>query len=260
MTAPARTVRLAGAEIARIGLGTNRLADSAANVAFVRDAVSAGIQLIDTAHTYTGGQSEVVIGNALQGQTGDCVVATKGGYSADSARPDNLRRQIDESLRRLRTDSIPLYYLHRADQGTPLEESLGVIKEYQDAGSIQHAGISAVTIAQIERARAVMPIAAVQNHYNLQEHRYDDVIDHCEREGIAFVAYFPLKTGHPHLEAIAESHGATASQIVLAWLLRRSSVVVPIPGTLSIAHARENLAALDVDLSEADFAALQSVA
>lgn len=259
MTQLSKTLLLGDTEVTRIGLGTNRLADTPANVAFVRDAVASGVQLIDTAHTYTGGQSETVIGKALSPARRDCLVATKGGYNAESARPDALRREIDESLRRLHSDSLDLYYLHRADQGTPLEESLGVIREYQDAGKIRRVGVSAVSVGQIERARKITPIVAVQNQYNLQERGSDDVVDHCEREGIVFVPYSPLKAAHPRLATIARQHGATSSQMTLAWLLRRSSVMLPIAGTLSIAHVRENLAALDIELSDEEFATLQEV-
>jgi aryl-alcohol dehydrogenase-like predicted oxidoreductase len=164
-----------------------------------------------------------------------------------------LAAQIEQSLRSLRADSIGLYYLHRVDPETPLEESLGAIKGYVDRGVIRHVGISDVTVAQIERAREVVPVAAVQNPYNLAERDHEDVIDFCEREGIAFVPYYPLHgRGGPGVEAAAGRLGVTGNAVKLAWLLRRSPVVLPIPGTLSIEHLRENLAALDVDLGGAD--------
>jgi pyridoxine 4-dehydrogenase len=140
---------------------------------------------------------------------------------------------------------------------TPLEDSMAVIAEARDAGKIRHVGISEVGIDQIERARAVVPIAAVQNRYNLAERGHDDVIDHCEAEGLAFVPYFPLRgQDAPAVAEIAARHGTTASQIALAWLLHRSPAVLPIPGTLSIGHLRENLAAVEIDLSQAEFDAL----
>src|SRR3954471_7387831 len=180
------TLRLAGAEVPRIGLGTNRLTTARGHVRFVRDAVAAGVRHIDTAHLYTGGESERAIGEALEGVSEDVLVATKGGYSAGEGRPEALRAQIEQSLRSLRVDTIGLYYLHRVDPETPLEESLGAIKEHVDRGDIRGVGVSKVGIAEIERARSVPGIAAVQNHYNLDERGHDDVVDFCEREGIAF--------------------------------------------------------------------------
>jgi pyridoxine 4-dehydrogenase len=251
-------LRLGDTEVARIGLGTNRLTNTPEHVAFVKEAVAAGVNLIDTAHTYTGGESEETIGAALSPTPDGCTVATKGGYAAGHGRPKVLRSQIEESLRRLRTDSIALYYLHRVDPETPLEESLGAIKEYRDSGKIRHVGLSQVGIAQIERARRVVPIAAVQDHYNLSERKYEDVVDYCARESIVFVPYFPLHgRGGRALAEIAERRGATSAQIALAWLLRRSPMMLPIPGTLSLEHLTENLAALEIELSEAEFQALR---
>jgi aryl-alcohol dehydrogenase-like predicted oxidoreductase len=182
-------------------------------------------------------------------------VATKGGYNG--ARPEVLRAEIEESLRRLRTDSIALYYLHRVDPETPLEESLATIDEYRARGSIRHIGVSEVGIEQLERARRVAPIAAVQNRYSLAARQHDEVVDYCAREGIAFVPYFPLRgVEGPALTEIAERHGATPSQIALAWLLKRSPAMLPIPGTLSLEHLRENLAALELELSDDEFQAL----
>jgi len=212
----------------RIGLGTNRLRNTPANVAFVKEAVAAGVRHIDTAHTYTGGESEETIGAALSPIPDGCIVATKGGWS--SGRPDVVRGEIEASLRRLRTDSIPLYYLHRPDPETPLEDSLAVIKEYQDGGQIQQVGVSNVGIDQIEQARAVLQIAAVQNHYNLSERRDEDVVDYCAGEGIVFVPYFPLRgDGGRALAEIAERHNATRAQVALAWLVKRSPTTLPIP-------------------------------
>jgi aryl-alcohol dehydrogenase-like predicted oxidoreductase len=252
----AATMRLGDMDVARIGLGTNRLAHTGENVAFVRDAVADGLNFIDTAHTYTGGQSEETLGAALSPLPDGCVIATKGGWS--NGRPDAIRAEIEESVRRLRTDSIALYYLHRVDPGTPLEESLGAIREAREAGTIRHAGVSNVDVDEIERARRVVPIAAVQNHYNLLERRYEDVVDYCEREAIVFVPYFPLRGGGgPAVSQIAERHGATPAQIRLAWLLRRSPATLPIPGTLSLEHLKENLGAQQIELSDAEFQALR---
>jgi aryl-alcohol dehydrogenase-like predicted oxidoreductase len=211
----------------RVGLGTNRLRNTAKNVAFIRDAVAAGVRMIDTAHLYTGGESEQTIGAAGV----EALVATKGGYHPGEGAPDVLRGQIEESLRRLQTEVIDLYYLHRVDPQTPLEESLAVIEEYRAAGVIRAVGISEVSVEQIERARSVVPIAAVQNEYSLAERKHDAVVDYCEAEGIAFVPFFPLR-------------GADDPHAALEWLLRRSPAMLPIPGTLSLAHLRENLAVL----------------
>jgi pyridoxine 4-dehydrogenase len=221
----------------------------------VKEAVAAGVNLIDTAHTYTGAQSEETIGAALSSISDGCVIATKGGWNG--GRPEVLRGEIEESLRRLRTDRIGLYYLHRVDPETPVEESLGAVKEYQDNGKIRHVGVSNVGVEQVKRARDVVPIAAVQNLYNLSDRRSDEVVDYCAAEEIVFVPYFPLRGGGAALAKIAERHGATPAQITLAWLLRRSPTTLPIPGTLSLAHLKENLAALDIELSDAEFEALR---
>jgi pyridoxine 4-dehydrogenase len=244
--------QLAGVEVPRIGLGTNRLTAEPEHVSFVREAVAAGVRHIDTAHLYTGGESERVIGEALRGAREDVLVATKGGYRAGEGRPAVLQGQIEQSLRSLRVEAIGLYYLHRVDPQTPLEESLGAIKAYVDRGAIRHVGISEVSVQQIERARGIVPIAAVQNRYNVAERGHDDVVEFCEREGIAFVAYFPLRgDGGPDVTAAAKRLGVTENAVKLAWLLRRSPVVLPIPGTRSIEHLRENLAALALELGEA---------
>jgi len=183
-------MRVGDIDVARIGLGTNRLTKTPDNVAFIRAAVAAGVQMIDTAHLYTGGQSEETVGEALSPVPEGCIVATKGGFGgAGRGRPEVLRAELEQSLRRLKTDSIYLYYLHRVDPETPIEESLATIKEYRDQGKIRHVGISEVEIDEIERARRVVPITAVQNHYNISERKYDDVVDYCAGEGIVFVPF-----------------------------------------------------------------------
>jgi pyridoxine 4-dehydrogenase len=241
-------------DVARIGLGTNRL--TRVHVELVKAAVAAGVQMIDTAHSYTGGQSEEAIGEALSPVPDTCIVATKGGFAG--GRPDELGQQIELSLQRLRADRIGLYYLHRVDPRTPLEESVGAIKEHVDAGRIKQVGLSEVGIEQIERARRIVPIVAVQNHYNLSERKHEAVVDHCAREGIVFVPFFPLGgKGGGALAEIAARHGATQAQITLAWLLRRSPAMLPIPGTLSLEHLRENLGALEIELTDGEFEALR---
>jgi pyridoxine 4-dehydrogenase len=251
-------LKVGDTKVARIGLGTNRLTNTSEHVAFLQEAVAAGLSHIDTAHTYTGGESEETIGTALSPIPDGCVMATKGGYRAGTGRPEALRAQIDKSLRRLRTDNIALYYLHRVDPETPLEESLAVLREYRDEGKIRHVGISEVGIDQIEQAREVVPIVAVQNRYNLSERMHEEVVDYCAGEGIVFVPYFPLRgDGGRALGEIAKRHGATSEQIALAWLLRRSPTMLPIPGTLSLEHLKQNLAALEIELSDEEFQALR---
>jgi pyridoxine 4-dehydrogenase len=254
----AMTLQLGDVEVGRIGLGTNRLQDTPENVAFIRDAVETGVTHIDSAYLYTGGKSEATIGAALNPIPEGVVVATKGGFRPGEGRPEVLRSQIEESLRRLRTEAIPLYYLHRVDPRTPMEESLGVIAEYRDQGRIRNVGISEVSVEQIRAARQVVSIAAVQNHYSLGERKHEEVVDYCASEGIPFIPYFPLRGGGPPaLADIAARHDATPEQIALAWLLRRSPTTLPIPGTLTLEHLRENLAAAEVELTDADVEALR---
>jgi aryl-alcohol dehydrogenase-like predicted oxidoreductase len=253
--AVAQTLTLGDREIARIGLGTNRLRQSPENVELIRQAAAAGIGMVDTAHTYTDGQSEATIGEA---HPEGVLVATKGGYHPGTGSPEELSAQIEESLRRLRTETIDLYYLHRIDPETPLEESLGAIAAYRDRGQIRHVGLSEVGIEELERGRQVVPVAAVQNRYNLAERTHEDVVDHCAEQGIAFVPFFPLHgTDAPALAEIAGRHGATAEQVALAWLLARSPAMLPIPGTLSLEHLQQNLAALELELSEDELDSLR---
>jgi aryl-alcohol dehydrogenase-like predicted oxidoreductase len=249
-------MRFAGIEVARIGMGTNRLANTRQNIAFIKAAVTAGVQLIDTAHLYTGGQSEETIGAALSPMPDNVVVATKGGFNGGS--PSAIRSEIDESLRRLRAKSIALYYLHRVDANVPIETSLAAIKEYVDRGVIRNVGVSQVTVDQIERARKVVPIAAVQQQYNLSERKHDAEVDYCTREGIPFVPFYPLHGAEGRaLGELARRKGATTQQVALAWLLKRSPVMLPIPGTLALAHLEENLAAQHIELSDEEFEALR---
>ena len=183
----------------------------------------------------------------------DLVVATKGGYD-EGVGVDGLRAEIEESFERLRVETIDLYYLHRVHPDHEVEESMELLMEYHDAGRIANVGLSEVTVEQIERARSVVPIAAVQNEYSLVERTHDDVVDHCAAEGIVFVPYFPLRGDDPPgVAEVAEDHGVTPSQVRLAWLLKRAPVVVPIPGTLSLEHLKENLGALEVELSDEEF-------
>ena len=201
-------LRLGDTVMTRIGLGTNRLTNTPEHVAFMKQAVGLGVTMIDTAHTYTGGQSEATIGAALSSVPEGRIVATKGGYAPGDGRAEVLRSQIEESLRRLRAEVIDLYYLHRVHADTPLEESVGAIAAYRDAGKIRHVGLSQVGIDQIELARQIVPIAAVQNHSNLSERGWDDVVDHCTREEIVFVPFFPSRAAA--VVRSTTSPGATA--------------------------------------------------
>ena len=250
-------MKLGDLDIARIGLGTNRLTHTPEHVEFIRSAVEAGVQMIDTAHLYTGTQSEKTIGEAVTGTPEGVVVATKGGFNPGEGKPDVLRGQIEESLRNLRTEAITLYFLHRVHPDTPLEVSLGAIQEQVDRKKIRFVGISEVDVDQIERARKVLPIHAVQNRYNLADRKWDAVVDYCDEEGIVFVPFFPLREGHSAaVDEVARKHRATPSQVMLAWLLKRSPVMLPIPGTLSLAHLKENLAAQKIELTKAEYESL----
>jgi len=252
-----RTLLIGESEVPRIGLGTNRLQDTADHAAFVRDAIAAGIGHVDTAHLYSGGRSEAAIGAALaSGRPDGVLVATKGGYH--DGRPETIAGEIEESLRRLRVDRIDLYYLHRVHDNVEIEDSLEVIVRERERGRIAHIGVSNVDLAQLARARKVTEIAAVQNHYNLAHREHDDVLDLCATEGIPFVPYFPLRDETPALRDVAARHGATSAQVTLAWLVHRSPTTLPIPGTLSIAHVRDNLAAAELKLSNDDLAALDA--
>jgi pyridoxine 4-dehydrogenase len=254
----ARTIALGRHGLNRIGLGTNRLHNTAENRSFLETAFGAGVNLVDTAHLYAGGESEAAIGVALAPFADDLVVATKGGYRPGGGI-EGLRNELETSLERLRTDTIALYYLHRVHPDVPLEETMGLLKEYRDAGRIAHVGLSQVSVEQIQRARSVVPISAVQNVYNLSERGSEEVVDYCTSEAIAFVPFYPLHgDSAPVVAEVARRYEATPSQIRLAWLLRRSPVVVPIPGTLSLQHLTENLAALEIELSAADFETLSA--
>lgn len=248
------TLKLAGVEVPRVGLGTNRLTPE--NVDFVTAAVAAGVKHIDTARLYQGGRSEEAIG--LAGVPDDVLVATKGGYAdAGGGRPEVLNAEIEASLKALKTDAIGLYYLHKIDPETPLEESLGTISEHVDKGDIRHVGISNASQEQVERARKVVDIAAVQNHYNLATRGDDALIDHLAEAGIVYVPYFPLRDDvSAAVQGVADRLGATPNQVKLAWLVRRAPNVLPIPGTLNADHYAENLAALDLELTDEDVAAI----
>jgi pyridoxine 4-dehydrogenase len=251
-------VRIAGKEIGRVGLGTNRLQNTEADRSFLRDAVEAGLRHIDTAHLYSSGESERTIGAALAPFPDDLLVATKCGYNGgDEAR---LRAEVEQSLESLRTEAIDLLYLHRVDPKRPLEESLGVLAELKREGKARHIGISAVEIGEIDRAQRATEIAAVQNHFNVEERKHDQTVEYCGVEGIPFVPFYPLRGGGRAVEEIAAAHAASPNQIKLAFLLQRSPVIAPIPGTRSLEHLKENLAASDIELTDDEFERLSGMA
>ena len=247
--------------VARLGFGAMRTvgkgvwgepADRPAALAVLRRAVERGVTLIDTADSYGPFVSEEQIAHALHPYPDDVVIATKGGLLRTGpdqwracGRPDYLRQCVEMSLRRLRLDRIPLYQLHRIDPAVPADEQFGVLKEMQDAGKVLHVGLSEVSVAEIEAARRVLPVASVQNEYNLGNRTSEAVLDHCEAEGIAFLPWFPLDAGRlAGSDLLAEASaalGATPSQVALAWLLKRSPVMLPIPGTSSLTHLDENV-------------------
>jgi pyridoxine 4-dehydrogenase len=237
--------------------------------AVLKRAVELGINLIDTADSYGPHVSERLIGETLHPYPEDLVIATKGGLLRDGpgqwrrdARPEHLREACEGSLKRLKLDRIDLYQLHRIDPRVPAEEPLGALAELREEGKIRHIGLSEVSVEQIQRAQQIVPIVSVQNRYNLTDRDSEDVLDFCEREGIGFIPWFPLATGDlarlgGPLDEIATRYGASPSQVALAWLLWRSPVVLPIPGTSSVEHLVENVAAASLELDEEEFAELR---
>jgi pyridoxine 4-dehydrogenase len=260
-------------EVRRLGFGAMRLTgdgiwgppdDPDQARAVLRRAVELGVDLIDTADSYGPEVSENLIAEALHPYPEGLVIATKGGMRRTGpgrwprdARPERLKEACEASLRRLRLERIDLYQLHSPDPAVRFEDSVGALKELQDEGKIRHVGISNVSLDQVERAREVVDVATVQNRYNLADRHSEDVLDACERAGIGFIPWFPLATGDlagpgGPLDDVARDHDATPGQIALAWLLGRSPVMLPIPGTSTVEHLEENVAAADVDLSGAE--------
>jgi aryl-alcohol dehydrogenase-like predicted oxidoreductase len=228
-----------------------------------------GVTLVDTADAYGPFVSEDLIAEALH-PYGDIVIATKGantrpgpGVWVPVGRPEYLRQCVQMSLRRLKIERIDLWQLHRIDPKVPREEQFGVIADMIREGLIRHAGLSQVSVAEIEAAQRSFPVVTVQNRYNIADRADDDVLAHCEAKGIGFMPWRPLpeggaEAGFGALHRIAEAHGASPTQIALAWLLRRSKVMLPIPGTGKVTHLEENVAAAGITLSDADFAALSA--
>ena len=230
----------------------------------LRRAVELGVDFIDTADSYGPYVSEDLIRKALAPYD-HVVVATKGGLTRNGpdsweqvGRPEYLRQCVEMSLRRLGLEQLPLWQLHRIDAQVPLEDSLGAVQELQQAGKIKHIGLSEVSVAEIEQARKVVDVVSVQNLYNLGNRQSEEVLQHCEAEGIGFIPWFPVAAGELArpgglLDEIAAAHEATHAQLALAWLLRRSPVMLPIPGTGSVAHLEENCAAAGVTLTDDEY-------
>jgi aryl-alcohol dehydrogenase-like predicted oxidoreductase len=260
----------------RLGFGAMRLtgdgiwgppANRQECLAVLRRAIELDVNLIDTAESYGPHVSEQLIAEALHPYPKGLVIATKGGLDrpgpnqwVPNGRPERLREELDGSLRRLKLERIDLWQLHRIDPNVPEEDQFGTVAEFQRQGKIRHAGLSEVTVEQIERARRFFPVVSVQNKYNIEERTWESVVDYCEREGIAFIPWFPLQTGKlakgGPLEQIAKKKNATPAQVALAWLLRRARVMLPIPGTSKVKHLEENVAAAGIELTDSEFDAL----
>jgi len=269
----------------RLGYGTMRLvgdgawgepADPEECRRVLRRAVELGITLIDTADAYGPEIAERLIGDALAPYAPGVVIATKGGITRQGpakteyvGRAGYLIQCVEMSLRRLKLERVDLYQLHRIDPRTPLEESLGALKRMQEQGKIRHIGLSEVTPAEIEDAEKIVPIVSVQNRYSLADRRHEETLNYCERRGIGFLPWYPyaggkmLKPEHPAAQAlgrVAAKHGATVPQLSLAWLLYRSPVLLPIPGTSKVAHLEENVAAAQVQLTADEWAEVEAAA
>ena len=281
-TAVTMTFKLGGElEINRLGYGAMRItgkgiwgepADRESAKKVLRRAVELGVNFIDTADSYGPAVSERLIGEALAPYDKGTVVATKAGLTRQGpdrwlpvGRPEYLTQQVEMSLRWLKKERLDLWQLHRIDAKVPVEESLGAIKKLQSAGKIRFVGLSEVTVEEIEQARKVVQIVSVQNEYNLGNRKSEAVLEYCERVGLAFIPWFPVAAGKlaqagGKLDELAKKHSATVSQLSLAWLLHRSPVMVPIPGTSSVEHLEENLKAADVTLSDSEWQELEAAA
>jgi aryl-alcohol dehydrogenase-like predicted oxidoreductase len=238
----------------------------------LRRAVELGVNFIDTADSYGPEVSEQLIGEALAPYATGVVIATKAGLTRQGpnqwlpvGRPEYLIQQVEMSLRRLKIERIDLWQLHRIDEQVPVEESLGAIKKLQEQGKIRHVGLSEVKPHEIDQARKVVEIVSVQNMYNIGNRQHEDVLEYCTKHQLAFIPWFPVAAGKlaqpgGKLDAAAQAHGATVSQLSLAWLLHHSPVMLPIPGTSSLKHLEENIAAADVKLSDAEWTQIEASA
>jgi aryl-alcohol dehydrogenase-like predicted oxidoreductase len=238
----------------------------------LRRAVELGVNFIDTADAYGPEVSERLIGEALAPYTGGVVIATKGGLTRQGpnkwlpvGRPEYLQQEVEMSLRRLKLERIELWQLHRIDPKVPVEESLGVIRRLQRAGKIRHVGLSEVKPHEIEQARKVIDIVSVQNQYNIGNREHEDTLEYCEKHNIGFIPWFPVAAGKlaqpgGKLDEAAKKHGATVSQLSLAWLLQHSPVLLPIPGTSSVGHLEENVGAAEVKLDKSEWQEIEDAA
>ncbi|MDQ5832918.1 MAG: aldo/keto reductase [Actinomycetota bacterium] len=268
-------------EVRRLGFGAMRITgegiwgppdDPESAKALLRRVVELGVNLIDTADSYGPEVSEKLIAEALHPYPDELVIASKGGLRRTGpgewprdGRPEHLREACEGSLRRLRVERIDLYQLHAPDPEVPLEESLGALGELQQEGKVRHIGVSNVSPEQLESARALVDVVTVQNRYNLADRSSEEVLEACEREQIGFIPWFPLATGDlarpgGPLDELAQSHDATPGQLALAWLLARSPAMLPIPGTASIEHLEENVAAADIELDDSELERLAAAA
>ena len=273
------TISLGGElTVNRLGFGAMRLTgdgvwgppkDPATAIAVLRRAIELGVNFIDTADSYGPNVSEELIAEALATYPKDLVIATKGGWNrpgpnqwTHDASPAHLREAVEGSLKRLRLDRIDVYQLHVPDPVVPFDASIEALANMQSEGKIRLVGLSNVTVEHIARARAIVPIVSVQNRYSFADREWDNVVDYCEANGIAFIPWFPLGAGSVAgklLERIAQARQVKPIQTALAWLLRRSPVMLPIPGTSSIAHLEENIQAASLQLSENDYLELTGI-
>jgi pyridoxine 4-dehydrogenase len=265
----------------RLGYGAMRITgngiwgepkDPAGAKKVLKRAVELGVNFIDTADSYGPDVSERLIGEALSPYAADLVIATKAGLTRQGpdkwlpvGRPEYLTQQVEMSLRRLKIERIDLWQLHRIDPKVPVEESLGAIKKLQEQGKIRHIGLSEVKPHEIEKARKTVKIVSVQNRYNIGDREHDDVVDYCTEHGLAFIPWFPVAAGKlaqpgGKLDATAKAHRVTVSQLSLAWLLHRSPVMLPIPGTTSTEHLEENIAASEVNLKDSEWREIENSA
>ena len=238
----------------------------------LRRAVELGVNLIDTADAYGPETSELLIAEALHPYPNGLVIATKGGLTrpgpgnwVPNCRPEHLKQALEGSLKRLRLERIDLYQLHTVDSKVPIEESVGALKQMQDAGKIRHIGLSNVDPEDIARARKIVPIVSVQNRYNIEDRESENVLAYCEKENLGFLPWFPIGGGgglkpESPLNTAAKAHGGSVYQVALAWLLERSPVMLPIPGTSSLAHLEENVAAAKLKLTPEEWKAINALA
>ena len=282
MTSINKTFKIGGdLEVNRLSYGAMRLTgpgiwgepkDPEEAKRVLKRAVERGVNFIDTADSYGPAVSEPLIGQALSPFPKGLVVATKGGLTRPGpdqwqpvGRPEYLVQQVEMSLRYLKTDVIDLWQLHRIDPQVPVEESLGAIAKLQKQGKIRHVGLSEVKPKEIDQARKVIKIVSVQNQYNVSDRQHEDGLEYCEKHGLAFIPWFPVASGNlakpgGKLDEVAKRRGSTVAQLSLAWLLHRSSVMMPIPGTSSVAHLEENLKAAEISLSPDEMKEIETAA